>query len=112
MFFLFDLMEVMFCKYECGYESKHHHKDPNHMRSINHDYLTHFSINRLYTWPNMWKSPFTIRLTFKPMGILLMVHVIQGPRTSQMSMYVSCVSHIEGFYMDSIKIAVHCETNL
>jgi hypothetical protein len=46
-------METMFCMYKCGYGPKDHHKDPNHMRSIKHGCLAHFSIKRLYTWPNV-----------------------------------------------------------
>jgi len=45
--FWFDLMEIMFCKYECGYGLEDHHEDPNHMRSIKHGCLAHFSIKRL-----------------------------------------------------------------
>jgi len=48
--FWFDWMEIMICKYECGYGSEDHHEDPNHMRSIKHGCLAHFFIKRLYTW--------------------------------------------------------------
>jgi hypothetical protein len=41
----------MFCRYECGYGMEDHYEDPNHMRSIKHNCLAHFSIKRFYTWP-------------------------------------------------------------
>jgi hypothetical protein len=109
--FWFDLMEVMFCKYEYCYEPKHHHKDPNHMRSIKHDCLTHFSINKLYTWPNVVEITFYHWTHIRANGDL--AHGACDLRfTSHMSMYVSFVPHIEGFYMDPIKVGVHCETNI
>jgi hypothetical protein len=42
-------METLFSKYEYCYGLEDHHKNPNHMRSIKHDFLTHFSIKRFYT---------------------------------------------------------------
>jgi hypothetical protein len=32
--FWFDWVEIMFCRYECGYGLEDHCKDPNHMRSF------------------------------------------------------------------------------
>jgi hypothetical protein len=46
-------MKIMFCKYECGYGPGDHQKDPDHIRSIKLGCLTHFSIKRFYTWPNV-----------------------------------------------------------
>jgi hypothetical protein len=48
----------MFCRYECGYGSKDHRKEPNHMRSIKCGCLAHFSIKRFYTRPNVVEITF------------------------------------------------------
>jgi hypothetical protein len=51
-------METLFYGYECGYGPKDHCKNPNHMRSIKRGCLAHFSIKRLYTWPNVVEITF------------------------------------------------------
>ncbi len=56
--FWFDCMETMFGKYECSYGLEDQHKDPNHMRSIKHNCLAHFSIKRLYTRPDVVEITF------------------------------------------------------
>jgi hypothetical protein len=56
--FWFDWLEIMFCRYECGYGSEDHHEDLNHMRSIKHGCLAHFSIERLYTQPDVVEITF------------------------------------------------------
>jgi hypothetical protein len=88
--FWFDLMEVMFCQYECGHEPKHTTKMP-----------TTWGQSIMIVWPTFpsigftlglmwWKSPFTIRFTFESIGILLMVHVTQGPHHTCQCMFHAC----------------------
>ncbi len=90
--FWFDWMEIMFCKYECGYGLKDHYENPNHLRLIKCNYLTHFSIKRPYKWLDVVEIIF-----YHPTHIHANGHPIHGacdPRsTSQMSAYVQCVSH-------------------
>jgi hypothetical protein len=45
-------MKIMFCRYECGYELE------DHMKSIKHGCLAHFSIKRIYTWANVVEITF------------------------------------------------------
>jgi len=51
-------MEILFYRYECGYGLKNHCEDPNHMRSIKHGCLAHFSIKRFYTQSNVMEITF------------------------------------------------------
>jgi hypothetical protein len=90
--FWFDWMETLFCRYECGYGSEDHRKDPNHMRSIKCSCLAHFSIKTLYTRLDVVETIFYhwthIRANEDS------VHGACDPRsTSQMSTYVPHVSH-------------------
>jgi hypothetical protein len=49
---------LFFCRYECGYGLEDHCKDPNHMRSIKHSCLAHFSIKRFLHNPNVVEIDF------------------------------------------------------
>jgi hypothetical protein len=40
---------ISFCKYQCGYGLKDHLGNRNHMKSIKHGHLAHFSIKRITT---------------------------------------------------------------
>jgi hypothetical protein len=58
-----------------------------------------------------WKSFFTIKLTLEPMEILFKVHVTQGQHHGCQHMFHTCLTSWN-FYMDPIKVRLHCETNL
>jgi len=47
--FWFESMAFFFCRYPCGYGLKDHLGNRNHMRSIEHGHLAHFSIKRITT---------------------------------------------------------------
>jgi hypothetical protein len=82
----------MFCRYECGYGPKDYRKDPNHMRSIKHSCLAHFSIKRLYTQLDVVEITFYHWIHIQANGDL--VHSACDPRsTLRMSTYVPHVSH-------------------
>jgi hypothetical protein len=82
----------MFCRYKCGYGPKDHHEDPNHMKLIKHNYLPHFSIKRLYTWPNVVEITFYHRTHTQANGDPS--HGACDPRsTSLMSTYAPHMSH-------------------
>ncbi len=82
----------MFCKYECGYGSEDHRKNPNNMRSIKCDCLAHFSIKRLYTWPYAVEIIFYHWIHTWANGDP--IHSACDPgSTSQMLAYVPCMSH-------------------
>ncbi len=82
----------MFCKYECGYGPEDHYENPNHMRSIKHGYLAHFSIRRFYTWPDVVEIIFYRQIHTQANGDL--AHSACDPRsTLWMSAYVSCMSY-------------------
>jgi hypothetical protein len=90
--FLFDWVETMFCRYECGHGPEDHCEDPNHMKSIKHDHLAHFSIKRFYTRPNVLKITFYHRTHIwtneDP------IHGACDPRsTSRMLAYAPHMSH-------------------
>jgi hypothetical protein len=83
-------MEIMFCRYECGYGPKDHCENLNHMRLIKHDCLAHFSIKRFYTQPNV------VEITsYHRTHIQTNRDPTHGdPRsTSRMSTYAPCMSH-------------------
>jgi len=79
------------CRYECGYGPKDHYEDPIHMKSIKHSSLTHFSIKRFYTRPDV------VEITFYHWTHIWAngdpTHNACDPRsTSQMSTYDPLVS--------------------
>jgi hypothetical protein len=53
----YDLIEWKLCFVGMNVNFDHC-KDPNHMRSIKHNCLAHFSIKRLYTRPNVVEITF------------------------------------------------------
>jgi hypothetical protein len=96
--FWFDWMETMFCRYECGYGPKDHREDPNHMKSIKRGCMTHFSIKRLYTCQDVVEIIFYHQIHTRPMGILLIVHVTQGPHHRCRHMLHTCLRSWRSLY--------------
>jgi hypothetical protein len=85
-------METMFCRYECGYGPEDHHEDHNHMRSIKRGCLAHFSIKRLYTWPDVVEIAFYHRTHTQVNGDP--IHNACDPwSTSQMLTYAPRMPH-------------------
>jgi hypothetical protein len=82
----------MFCRYQCGYGLEDHHEDPNHMKSIKHGCLAHFSIKRLYTQRNVVENIFYLLTHTRANGDS--IHSACDPRsTSWMSAYVPHMFH-------------------
>ncbi len=108
----FYWMETMFCKYECGYGPKDHREDPNHMRKFN--CLAYFSIKRIYTQPDVVEIRCYHWIHTHANGDLAhsacdpgsMVHI------TNVSIWSTCVSQVDGVYMDPIRVRVHREANL
>jgi hypothetical protein len=100
----------MFCKYECGYGLKDHCKDPQHMRSIKHDCLAHFSIKRFHTLLDVMEITFYHQIHTRTNGCSLCM----WPKVHIMDVNIcsTCVSQVKGVYMDPIRVRVHSETNL
>jgi hypothetical protein len=105
-------MDFFFCRYECGCGLEDHCKDPNHMRSIKHSCLAHFSIKRFLHNPNVVEIDFYHQIHTQTNEIWFMVHVTWGVHSMNVGICSTCVSQVKRFYMDPIKVGVHHETNI
>jgi hypothetical protein len=85
-------MEILFCRYDCGYGLKDHCEDPNHMKSIKCCCVAHFSIKRLYTQLDVVEITF-YHQTHTWANENLTHGACDPSSTSWMSTYVPHVSH-------------------
>jgi hypothetical protein len=91
------------CRYECSYGLNDYHKHPNHMKLIKCGCLTHVSIKRFYTWPNVVAIIFYHRTHTRANGDPTH-HACHLGSTSRMSTYAPCMFHTLEFIWIQLRL--------